>query len=113
MKIIWSKTKDGRQYQVQVKDKSMSLEMVSDPLSELAGGGYSIDLPEILEENPGKVRELENIFGSDDLLEIIAFSRALKKMRPEDLDRRSENFYRIYYLELENITSGSGDGSVS
>jgi hypothetical protein len=106
MKTIWNKTIEGRQYWVQVKGKSMKLEMVSDPVSELVGGGYSIDLPERLEDDPETIKELKNIFSADEILEIVAFSRALKKIKRRDLDDRSENFNRIYYLELEKIISG-------
>lgn len=107
MKTIWNATIEGRQYFVQVKTGSMKLELSSDPVSELAGGGYTIDLPDTLENDRETLGDLRNYFGMDGLREIIAFSRALKKMELSDFELRSDTFYRVYARELENIASES------
>ena len=101
MKTVWNNTKEGRQYWVQLKSGSMTLEFVSDPVSELAGGGYSFDLPENLDLNPETLKDLKRYFSKQDLQEIRAFSRTLKKLKRSDIENCTEKFYQIYYEELE------------
>ncbi|HMZ61068.1 MAG TPA: hypothetical protein PL048_19990, partial [Leptospiraceae bacterium] len=103
MNTVWNHTKEGRQYWVRLKRDSMNLEFISDPVSELAGGGYSFDLPEDLSADTEELKELGKVFTKQDLQEMQAFSRALKKLKRSDIKNRTERFYQIYYEELENL----------
>lgn len=103
MNTVWNNTKEGRQYWVKLKSGSMTLEFISDPVSELAGGGYSFDLPEDLSADTEELKELGKVFTEQDLQEMQAFSRALKKLKRSDIENRTKRFYQIYYEELENM----------
>lgn len=103
MNTVWNNTKEGRQYWVKLKSGSMTLEFISDPVSELAGGGYSFDLPEDLSADTEELKELGKVFTDQDILEMQAFSRTLKKLKRSDIENRTKRFYQIYYEELENM----------
>lgn len=103
MNTVWNNTKEGRQYWVKLKSRSMILEFISDPVSELAGGGYSFDLPEDLSADTEELKELGKVFTDQDILEMQAFSRTLKKLKRSDIENRTKRFYQIYYEELENM----------
>lgn len=101
MNTVWNHTKEGRQYWIQLKSRSMSLELICEPVSELAGGGYSFDLPEDLNADTEAMKELRKNFSKQDILEMQAFSRALKRLDRSDIENRTKKFYQLYYEELE------------
>jgi len=102
MEKSWYNKVDGLQHWVNVYKKPLRLEHSCDTTNPLVGGGYF----EIITADIKIQEEMEDLgqyFKNDEVFEMMALARTLKRITEKDFDKNSEVFYRIYEEEINKF----------